>query len=148
MKFSLFALALAALAGATMAVQGTLNAALGKIIGVLETTLIVMITGTLASLAALYLLGLGKGNITRAGSAPWYYFFGGLLIVLITYAVASSIPSLGVANATTAIVAAQVTTAVLLDHLGLFGMEAVPFTWWKLLGLGLLAAGTRLMFST
>ena len=89
---------------------------------------IVMITGTLP-LAALYLLGLGKGNITRASSAPWYYFFGGLLIVLITYAVASSIPSLGVANATTAIVAAQVTTAVLLDHLGLFGMEAVPFTW-------------------
>ncbi|NLX90335.1 MAG: DMT family transporter [Firmicutes bacterium] len=148
MKFSLIALVLAALAGATMAVQGTFNAALGKIIGVLETTLIVMLTGTLTSLAALFLLGLGKGNIARAGSAPWYYFLSGLLIVLITYAVAASIPRLGVANATTAIVAAQVTTAVLLDHLGLFGMETVPFTWWKLLGLGLLAAGTRLMFST
>lgn len=148
MKFSLFALILAALAGATMAVQGTLNAALGKIIGVLETTLIVMITGTLAALLALFLLGLGKGNISRVGSAPWYYLLGGLLIVVITYAVASSIPKLGVANATTAIVAAQVATAVLIDHVGLFGMEAVPFTWWKLLGLGLLAAGTRLLLNT
>jgi transporter family-2 protein len=147
MKFSLFTLILAALAGATMAVQGTLNAALGKFIGVLETTLIVMITGTLAALLALYLLGLGKGNMARISSAPWYYLLGGLLIVIITYAVAASIPKLGVANATTAIVATQVATAVLIDHFGFFGMEAAPFTWWKLLGLVLLAAGTRLLFN-
>jgi len=140
MKFSLFTLILAALAGATMAVQGTLNAALGKITGVLEATLIVMITGTITSLLALYLLGMGKGNIARAGSAPWYYFLGGLLIVLITYGVTASIPKLGVANATTAIVTAQIFSAVLIDHFGLFGMEAVSFSWWKLLGLGLLAA--------
>jgi len=148
MKFNLFALLLAALAGATMAVQGTLNAALGKIIGVLEATLIVMLTGTLTVLLALYLLGLGKGNMARINSAPWYYLLGGLLIVVITYAVAAGIPKLGVANATTAIVAAQVATAVLIDHLGLFGMDPVPFSWWKLLGLAFLAAGTRLLFNT
>ena len=148
MRFNLFMLILAALAGATMAVQGTLNSALGKIIGVLETTLVVMITGTLAALLALYLLGLGKGNIARIGNAPWYYLLGGLLIVLITYAVAASIPQLGVANATTAIVATQVATAVLIDHFGFFGMETVPFTWWKFLGIVLLAAGTRLLFNT
>ena len=147
MKFSLFALILAALAGATMAVQGTLNAALGKIIGVLEATLIVMVTGTLTALLALYLLGLGKGSMERLGSAPWYYLLGGLLVVAITYAVAASIPKLGVANATTAIVAAQVATAVLIDHLGLFGMEPVPFSCWQLLGLVFLATGTRLLFN-
>lgn len=147
MKFDLFALLLSALAGAAMAVQGTLNAALGKITGVLEATLIVMVTGTITSLLALYLLGMGKGNITRASNAPWYYFLGGLLIVLITYGVTASIPKLGVANATTAIVTAQIAAAVLIDHFGLFGMEPVSFSWWKLLGLGLLAAGTHLLFN-
>jgi transporter family-2 protein len=42
-------------------------------------------------------------------------------------------------------VAAQVTTALLIDHFGLFGLQAIPFSWWKAAGLALLAIGTRLM---
>lgn len=145
MDLKLFIFLLAALAGSTMAVQGTLNAALSKVVGLLEATAIVMLIGLLTALAALYALGLGKGNIARFTQAPWYTFLGGVLIVLITYGVAASIPRIGAANATTAIITAQVATAVLIDHLGLFGMKAIPFSWWKLLGLGLLAAGTRIM---
>lgn len=141
----MFALLLAALAGATMAVQGTLNASLSKVVGLLEATLIVMIIGALTTLLALYPLGLGKGNILKGGAAPWYTFGGGVLIVLITYGVAASIPKVGVANATTAIVAAQVTTALFIDHCGFFGMETLPFTWWKAAGLVFLAAGTYIM---
>jgi len=145
MKFSLIALILAALAGATMAVQGTLNAALGKITGVLEATLIVMITGTITSLLALFLLGVGKGNMARASSAPWYYFLGGLLIVLITYGVTASIPKLGVANATTAIVTAQIASAVLIDHFGLFGMNKISFNLHQVLGVLMMAGGAWLI---
>lgn len=145
MNLNLLILLLAAVAGSTMAVQGTLNAALSKVVGLLEATLIVMFIGLLAALVALYPLGLGKGNITRFTEAPWYTFLGGVLIVLITYGVAASIPRIGVANATTIIITAQVATAVIIDHLGLFGMKAIPFSWWKVLGLGLLAAGTRIM---
>ena len=59
--------------------------------------------------------------------------------------VATSIPRLGVAVATTAIIVAQVSTALLIDHLGLFGLQAVPFTWLKLVGMVLLAGGALLM---
>lgn len=145
MKLSLFALLLAALAGSAMAVQGALNAGLGKKIGLLEATMIVLLIGTLTALLALYPLGLGKGELANLFRTPWYLFLGGVLIVLITYGVVSAIPSLGVANATTAIVAAQVLTAVVLDHIGLFGLQAIPFSWWKVGGLVLMAAGTRLM---
>ena len=146
MSLNILSLLLAALAGSTMAVQGTLNAALGKIVGLLEATLIVMAIGLFAALLILYPLGLGKGNITKLVEAPWYIFLGGVLIVLITYGVAASIPHVGVANATTAIVAAQVTTAVVIDHFGLFGTQAIPFSWWKILGLAFLATGTHIMF--
>ena len=145
MNLNLLALLLAAVAGSTMAVQGTLNAALGKVIGLLEATLIVMAIGLITTFLALYPLGLGKGNLSRLAETPWYTFLGGVLIVLITYGVAASIPRVGVANATTAIVAAQVTTAVVIDHFGLLGMEAIPFSWWKILGLAFLTTGTRIM---
>jgi bacterial/archaeal transporter family-2 protein len=145
MKLNLFAILMAALAGSVMAIQGTINAALGKIVGLLEATLIVMVIGVITALIALYPLGLGKGSMSKISEAPWFTFLGGLLIVIITYAVAASIPKVGVATATTAIVAAQVSTAVIIDHFGLFGMQAIPFSWWKILGLVLLAAGTRIM---
>ncbi|MDO9536620.1 MAG: DMT family transporter [Bacillota bacterium] len=145
MKINLFAILMAALAGSVMAIQGTINAALGKIVGLLEATLIVMVIGVITALVVLYPLGLGKGSMGKISEAPWFTFLGGLLIVIITYAVAASIPRVGVATATTAIVAAQVSTAVIIDHFGLFGMEAIPFSWWKILGLVLLAAGTRIM---
>ncbi len=145
MKLDILALFLAALAGSVMAFQGTFNAALGKIVGLLEATLVVMIVGLITAFIALLPLGLGQGDIFKFTGAPWYSFLGGVLIVLITYAVAASIPKIGAANATTAIVAAQVTTALLIDHFGLFGLQAIPFSWWKVAGLALLAIGTRLM---
>lgn len=145
MNLHLFALFLAALAGATMALQGALNSALGKVVGLLEATLIVLLIGFFTALLFLYPLGLGKGDIFKVGEAPWYTLGGGVLIVLITYGVAASIPQVGVAKATTAIVAAQVTTALLIDHFGFFGLAALPFSWWKALGLVFLATGTYIM---
>ena len=128
-----------------MALQGALNSALGKVVGLLEATLIVLLIGFFTALLFLYPLGLGKGDIFKAGEAPWYTLGGGVLIVLITYGVAASIPQVGVAKATTAIVAAQVTTALLIDHFGFFGLATLPFSWWKALGLVFLATGTYIM---
>ena len=145
MKLAVIAFFLAALAGSAMAVQGALNSALGKKIGLLEATLIVLLIGTLTALLALYPLGLGKGNLAHLLQVPWYYLSGGVLIVLITYGVVASIPRLGVANATTAIVAAQIITAVILDHFGVFGLQAIPFSLWRVAGFVLMAVGTRLM---
>ncbi|OAT82948.1 DMT family transporter [Desulfotomaculum copahuensis] len=141
MSVRLLALLIAALSGVTMAVQGSLDAALGKVIGLLETTFIVHLVGLV--LAALLLFGcrLGDGQLARYAQAPWYTYLGGVLGVLIIYAVVRSIPKVGVAPATTAIILGQVFTASLIDHLGLFGMEKLPFNWLRLLGTLLMAGG-------
>ncbi len=141
----LIALLLAFIAGISMAVQGSLNAGLGKIIGLLEATFTVHIIGATAIFFALFVLRLGNGNLKEIPNAPWYLYLGGLISVVIIYAVLSSITKTGVATATTAIIVGQVGTALLIDHLGCFGLERIPFTWIKAGGVFFLALGAKLM---
>lgn len=143
----LLALLAAAVSGVLMAVQGALNSALGKIIGLLETTLWVHLTATVVVAILVFAFKFGNGNFARISEAPWYFFLGGVLGVVITYGVVSSIPRVGVAVATTAIIVGQVSTALFIDHMGLFDLEKIPFTWVKFVGAALLAMGARLMLN-
>lgn len=144
------ALLIALAAGASMAIQGSLNSALGKATSTLMATLAVHLIGTItSSLLCLAILVAGWEKITwaRAWAGPWYAYLGGIISVGIIYAVAFSIPKIGVAWATTAIIVGQVTCALIIDHFGLFGLKTIPFTWMKLVGLGLLAAGAKVMLN-
>jgi len=143
----IWAVILALFSGVAMAVQGSLNSALGKLIGFLEAALLVHSTATLFLLMIL-LPSFRQGDLVRMISIPWYLWLGGMVGVFITYSVVATIPRLGVALTTAIIIAGQVTTALLTDHLGLFGLERLPFTWVKLLGLVLLILGARLMLSS
>lgn len=141
----LVALLLALSSGVLMAVQGSLNAALSKVIGLLEATFIVHITGTVGVVIVLFFLKMGTGNLSVLGNAPWYAYLGGLVGVGIIYLVAASIPKVGMANATTAIIVGQVLTAIIIDHFGGFGLDRAPCTWIQLVGLVLLAIGAKML---
>ena len=78
MEIPFLALLIAAIAGMAMALQGSLNAALGKIIGTLETTFVVHIVGIAVIMSVLYLFRLGKGNLLLLKDAPWYTYLGGV----------------------------------------------------------------------
>ncbi|MBO8158353.1 DMT family transporter [Thermosyntropha sp.] len=142
---NLLYLALAALSGAAMALQGTLNAALGKVLGIWHSTLLVHIIGTITTLVIILVIGAGMHNFSKIGQVPWYAFLGGVLNVAIIYLVTRTIPQIGVGNATTAIIVAQVLTAVLIDGMGAFGMKKYEFHYIDLLGIALLAAGARIL---
>lgn len=142
----LLALLLAALSGLFMALQGTLNSALSKAVGLLEASFIVQVVGSLTGLALL-LAGLGQGSLLKFREAPWYTYLGGLLGIAIIYLVASSIAQAGVASATTAVIVGQVLTAAVIDWFGWFGVEQVPFSLWKGLGILLMAGGAWLLLS-
>ncbi|MDW7649811.1 MAG: DMT family transporter [Bacillota bacterium] len=141
----LIALLLAFIAGVSMAVQGSINTGLGKIIGLLEATFVVHIVGTLTLILALYLFRLGRGDLGKITQAPWYFYLGGVIGVIILYTVVASISRVGVATATTAIIVGQVGTALLIDHFGFFGLERIPFSWLKAVGVALLALGAKFM---
>lgn len=141
----MLSLLMALLSGILMAVQGALNGALSKVIGTWETTFIVHLIGLI--LLSIMLVGFSVGRIDTAtlSQAPWYTYLGGVISVFIIYLVAASIPKIGAANATTAIIVGQVTMAVIIDHLGLFGLQADAFTYRQGLGIILLAVGAKLL---
>lgn len=140
----IFFLLAAFLAGVAMAGQGSMNSAVSKAIGLSESTFVVHLTATLAMVAIL-IFCFGNGNWANYAKIPWYYYTGGLIGVVITYGVVISIAKLGAAVATTSIIVGQVLTACLLDHFGIFGLEKAPLTWLKLLGVGFLALGAKLL---
>lgn len=141
----LLPLIIAALAGIAMAVQGSLNSALGKVVGLWETTFIVHLTGLVLAAVLLFVCRLGEGCWSNYAAAPWYTYLGGVLGVLIIYGVVRSIPKVGVAPATTAIILGQVTCAALIDAFGLFGMRKIPFSPITILGTLLMAGGAFLI---
>ena len=138
-------LLLAAAAGSAKAVQGTWNAALGKILGIWQSTLLVHVIGLVTVLLIILFLGVGWGSFSKIGTVPFYALLGGVLNVIIIYAVVKTIPAVGVGNATTAIIVAQISTAVLIDSLGVFGMKKIGFQYLDILGIVLLAVGARIL---
>ena len=137
--------AIAAVSGSAMALQGTMNAALGKVVGVWESTLLVHLIGTVTTLLIILILGIGLNNFSKIGQAPWYVYLGGVLNVVIIYAIVRTMPKIGVGNATTAIIVAQVLTALLIDNCGAFGMKKIGFQYIDLLGIALLAIGAHIL---
>ena len=136
---------IAAVSGAAMALQGTMNAALGKVVGLWESTLLVHLIGSVTTIIIILILGIGFSNFGKIGQAPWYVMLGGVLNVIIIYAVVRSMPKIGVGNATTAIIVAQVLTALLIDNFGVFGMKKMSFQYIDLLGIALLAGGAHIL---
>ncbi len=135
----------AAISGIAMAIQGTLNSSLSQKTSLLSATLVVHIIGTLVALIAVlaWRIPLLKHHWV---AVPWYLYLGGVLSVLIVGLVAISIPKVGVCNATTAIIIGQVSMAVLIDHFGWFGMSRLQWNPWQIVGIGLFAAGAKLLF--
>jgi len=130
---------LSALAGALMSVQGVLNSQLTRKVGINEANMIVQGTGFLLSL--LIVLVWGGGNLKEVMNVNKLYLLGGFIGVGIIFCVIKGIHALGTTCAILSILLAQLVTAALIDRLGLFGVEPVPFGWYKIVGLVLMVAG-------
>ncbi|HHV78914.1 MAG TPA: DMT family transporter [Firmicutes bacterium] len=131
-----------------MAIQGGLDASLSKRIGVIEASAVVHVVGLISLLTFLAIWLLFGGRPVRAlelFSLPWYLLIGGVIGAFLIAAVAFSVSSAGAVAATTAIVTAQVLMAAALDHFGLLGLQPVPFTPFKFIGVALVAGGTWIL---
>ena len=135
------------LAGMLMAVQGSINGQVSKVIGTLEGNFLMHSVGLAIIFLLLFVVGIGDGDWRRLPELPWYGYLSGLINVVIIYGVMVSIPRLGAAPATTAIVAGQVATAALVDWLGLFGLEKTPFSYTQAAGVAVLALGVKLLLT-
>lgn len=138
----LIPLIIAALSGLAMTFQGAINAALKDKVGVAPMSLTVHLIGLLVSLAAVLVTGMP--SIQKFKNAPFYSYLGGALNVAIIGGVAWAIAKTGATTGISAILFGQLTTAVVLDHFGIFSLEKMPFSWIRLAGVVLMLAGMRL----
>jgi bacterial/archaeal transporter family-2 protein len=78
-----------------------------------------------------------------ASSLAWYYWvlggIGGATIVTTTLI---TVRELGAGGVTAATIAGQLTLSVVLDRMGVLGLDERAITWEKLVGIALLATGT------
>lgn len=138
-------LLLAGVAGSLMAIQGSINASLGKTISLPFTTFTVNLLGTVVAGILLFLYPLETGGIKKMMTIPFYYWLGGPIGVAIIFGVAATVSKLGVGVATTGIIFFQLLTAYLIDHFGLLNQEHLPFTWIKSVGIVLMVSGAYLL---
>ena len=129
--------------GMAVALQPSINARLAQKTGVLESSFISFAVGALALLAVAQIAG--KGSLKGAATAPWWELTGGLLGAFFVTMTIIVVPRIGTAATMATVIAAQLTTGVLLDHYGLFGFRDIPMDWKRASGILLLFAGTALV---
>jgi transporter family-2 protein len=138
------AVLLTAAAGGLIALQAPINSGLGKATGSLPAALVSFAVGA-AALAAIVVLSGKAGGLGSAFDVSWYYLVGGLLGAVYVTTALLAVPAIGAGGVAAATVAGQLTAAVAIDRLGLFGLDQTAIGPERLLGVALLLAGTFLI---
>jgi bacterial/archaeal transporter family-2 protein len=138
------AVLLTAIAGGLIALQAPINAELGRATGNFAAALVSFAIGTLA-LAAIVVLSDKATGLGSTFDVSWYYLVGGLLGALYVTNALIAVSVIGAGGVAALTVAGQLAASVAIDRLGLFGLDEVPLTPERLLGVGLLLIGTVLV---
>jgi transporter family-2 protein len=133
-------------AGGLVAAQAPANNVLSDRVGTWGAVSVNFVVGTICVLTITFALAGGIGGDEGVPTPAWYYWIlggmGGAAIVATTLV---AVRELGAGGVTVAVIAGQLTLSVVLDRLGVLGLDERAITWEKLLGIALLAAGTVLV---
>ncbi|CAN5569736.1 DMT family transporter [soil metagenome] len=135
---------LMAVVGGLIALQAPINAGLGRSTGSFAAALISFAIGTLV-LAAIVILSGKAGGVSEATSVSWYYLIGGMLGAAYVFTALVLVKEIGAGGVAAATVTGQLTLSVVLDRLGILGLEQTPLSLDRVLGVALLLCGTFLV---
>jgi len=141
---ALLTLVVVVVAGAMLATQAPINAALARSAGdPLFAAGISFLVGfaVLAAIWAFRGTGLPRDMVTTA--PPWVWV-GGALGAFYVAAMIWAVPVVGAFSATVALVMGQLLAALMLDRIGAFGLPVHDISLTRLAGLGLVLAGLAL----
>ncbi|MCV2867975.1 DMT family transporter [Defluviimonas sp. WL0002] len=128
------------LGGAAIAVQAPVNGALGRSLQSPLAAAAVSFGIGFACLLALTVMS-GSGALGQLAGAPAWQLAGGLLGAFYVWAMVSSISTLGVVTALAALILGQLGAALVIDHLGAFGLAVQPISPKRIAAVALVAAG-------
>jgi bacterial/archaeal transporter family-2 protein len=139
------AVMLTVVAGGLIAMQAPINSMLGKSVGTFAAASVSFVVGTVALVLITLLVGGGFGDLGEAQQLSWYYLIGGVLGAVYVTTALVAVRELGAGGVTAATIAGQLTLSLVIDQLGILGVDERPITWDRVLGVLLLAVGTVLI---
>ena len=95
--------------------------------GSLPAALVSFAVGTIA-LAAIVVLSGKAGGLGSTFDVSWYYLLGGLLGAVYVTNALIAVSAIGAGGVAAATVTGQLTASVVIDRLGLFGLDQVPLS--------------------
>ncbi|OCT13342.1 hypothetical protein A8709_03565 [Paenibacillus pectinilyticus] len=133
---------MAIMAGAFISIQTMFNSKVNEAVSSHSTTALVLGMGFLASISMGFLFD-GTGLFSVKSMQPWFWFSGLLGIGVVT-CVVNGVKMLGPSYAISIVMVSQLLCAVWWDSVGWFGLETVPFTIQKAVGVTVLICGLLL----
>jgi transporter family-2 protein len=138
------AVLLTAAVGGLIALQPPINAGLGRATGSLPAALVSFAVGTLLLALIVTLIGQA-GGLSSTFDVRWYYLLGGVLGAAYVTMALIAVSSIGAGGVAAATITGQLTAAVVIDRLGILGLEETPLSATRVAGVVLLLAGTYLV---
>ena len=138
------AVLLTAAVGGLIALQPPINAGLGRATGNLPAALVSFAVGTLLLALIVALIGQA-GGLSSTFDVRWYYLLGGVLGAAYVTMALIAVSSIGAGGVAAATITGQLTAAVVIDRLGILGLEETPLSAARVAGVVLLLAGTYLV---
>jgi transporter family-2 protein len=138
------AVLLTAVVAGVLALQAPINAGLGRVTGNIPAALVSFTVGTLVLVLVVAFSGEASG-LGSTFEVRWYYLIGGLLGAAYVTMALITVRSIGAGGVAAATITGQLTTAVIIDRLGLLGLEQTSLSATRIAGVVLLLAGTYLI---
>jgi transporter family-2 protein len=136
---------LSVVAGLAGSVQVAVSGAFGRRIGVLEATAFGAIAAALIVSALVLITRQGFGGVAAGLREPPWLWLNGLMGAIVVTTITFTAPRIGTFATIGLLIAGQLAMGVVIDALGLFGLEQIPVGWERVVGLALLAGGAVLV---
>jgi bacterial/archaeal transporter family-2 protein len=141
------AVVLCAVGGLAGSIQAAVMGELGDRVGVAPALAFAVGVSLACALGVLLVWERSFAGVRSAVEQPWWLWLGGVMSVFIVLGITVATPRIGVAATIGIVIAGNLVMAALIDQYGLFGQDEVAITWWRLIGLLLLAAGAALLLA-
>jgi bacterial/archaeal transporter family-2 protein len=136
---------LALIAGLAGSVQVAVMGRFGERIGTFEALAANLAFSTVIAVGVLLAVRHSLAGFGDAVRAPWWYWVGGGgMGVVVVFTITVVTPRIGAAATIGLLIAGQLAMAAAIDRYGWFGVERVPLTPARVLGVVLLGAGALL----
>jgi transporter family-2 protein len=131
-------------AGAVLSVQAAINGRLGQTVGVLRSSLLTFVVGTVVT--GLLIVFFEPAHALSLLDVPKWQLGGALFGVVYMMVMVGAVPRVGTAVATVAVILGQLAMGMLIDNFGWLGNPAIELSGSRVLATACLALALVFMY--